>query len=254
MFPQEQGFKELTEALERHRKGTPLKTVHYYPPQQDTSPSSSTRPDPQNETDEGNQTDYTDDSHYPSSFASSRFGSSSSIPYTPPTHEVPDNYIADDEDAGLPGTKDLRNYSRKKARYFVRTHLRKPTLWRSHEHKGKDSSASRRRKETLPHVDREKDVENAAASQEVDGGGILSTLLNLYQRTDISGAITPTTTSNQSSRRSSFGGEDRAYSATNNESDRRRSAREKPPWSKAGKHLLCKAEKMLNYFCSEQNI
>lgn len=98
------------------------------------------------------------------------------------------------------------------------------------------------------------DVENAAVPQEVDGRGILSTLLNLYQRTDISGAITTTTTSNQSSRRSSFDGEDRAYSATNNESDRRRSPKEKPPWSKAGKHLLSKAEKMLNYFCSEQNI
>lgn len=146
----------------------------------------------------------------------------------------------------------MRNYSRKKARNFVRIHLRKPTLWRAREHKGKDSSASRRRKEPPPHVDREKDVENAAASQEVQGGGILSTLLNLYQRTDTSGAITPKTTSNQSSRRSSFDGEDRAYSAT--ESDRRRSPRKKPRWRKAGKRLLSKAKKMLNYFCSEQSI
>ncbi|KIM43997.1 hypothetical protein M413DRAFT_372556 [Hebeloma cylindrosporum] len=242
----EQGFKELTEALERHRKGTPLKTVHYYPPQEDASSSSSTGPDPQNETvDEGNQTDHTDDSHYPSSFASSRiFGSSSSQPYTPPTHEVPDNYINEDEDAGLPGTKDLRNYSRKKARDFVRT-LRRPSLSEAHEHKRKAGLANRRRKEPNVHVDRdkEKDVENGAAPQEPRGGGILSTLLNLYQHPDNSGAITPTTMSSQSSRRSSFDGEDR--SATDNESDGRRSPRGKPPWRKAAdktyeKLLSCK--------------
>lgn len=102
-------------------------------------------------------------------------------------------------------------------------------------------------------MDREKDIENAAAPQEVHGGGVLSTLLNLYQRTDISGTITPTTMSNQSSRRSSFDGEDRAYSG--DESEQRCLPREKPPWRKAGKRVCYpKAEKMLNYFCSEQNI
>ncbi|KAJ6453280.1 hypothetical protein C8R47DRAFT_940781, partial [Mycena vitilis] len=42
-----------------------------------------------------------------------------------PTHAVPGNYIGPQERAGLPGTSDLEDYSRRAATKVVRAHTRK---------------------------------------------------------------------------------------------------------------------------------
>lgn len=186
---QHDNFKELTEALERHRKGTPLKKVHYYPPQ---TPPSYVKSLPQqdgfrdvhlNEQDEAIDSEVSDRHSEPSSSRSSS-----------PTLDAPGQYISEDEDAGLPGTKDLKLFSFKKARRLVQAHLhRGPEFWNSRT--SLPSPEIKRSREGVS-IDNEKDTEDQEGSS-VEGKGILSTLLNLYLQRDQSH-------SEKSSRRSSI--------------------------------------------------
>ncbi|KAF8962896.1 hypothetical protein BDZ97DRAFT_1920221 [Flammula alnicola] len=195
-----EAFKELTEKLERHSRGTPLTNIHYYPPRQSGSPSSENQP---TTSDEADQTGYAD-TLYPSSAASSRFFDSlTSATFTPPrpSHGVPDNYIDENEDAGLPGTKDLRRYSFKKAQNVVQARLNGGSdLWRSRRGLSRQGDEARR-KEVRSHrhipTDTEKGLETEAGAPSSSGKGILSALLNLYHPPDA-------TPSNQPSRRSSL--------------------------------------------------
>lgn len=166
----------MTEALERHRaKGTPLKKVHYYPPQ-----ASSPTTDTNDEAEESSVSESESEEEtrhrrpYPKTPPNRFF----SYPPTPseasPTHEVPGNIIDEDEDAGLPGTKDLRQFSMKQAEKVVQKHTRT----RSGSH------SLRERRPTVEHRSQdifEKDAERHQVDSSIHGKGILSTLLNLYQ-------------------------------------------------------------------------
>ncbi|PPQ84955.1 hypothetical protein CVT25_004468 [Psilocybe cyanescens] len=171
-------FQELTEALERHRvKGTPLRKVHYYPPQTSTPT-----------TDTGDEAEETSSStseneevnrhrgHYPPPPPNRFFSYSPTPADASPTHEVPGNFIDEDEDAGLPGTKDLRQFSMKQAEKVVQKHMRT----RSDSHSLKERRRSIEHRDDQRHIS-EKDVEKHDADSSVHGQGILSTLLNLYQ-------------------------------------------------------------------------
>ena len=106
--------------------------------------------------------------------------------------------ISDDEDAGLPGTKDLRKFSYSKAEDVVQNHMK-------HRSAGLSTRMKRKKKvhDRQLSTDSEKDVENEGDQQRSgNSAGILSTLLNLYQQPDpdfSDGAL-----SYASSRRSSF--------------------------------------------------
>ncbi|KAH9475044.1 Pheromone-regulated membrane protein 10 [Psilocybe cubensis] len=169
-------FQELTDALERHRdKGTPLKKVHYYSPQSTTSTS-----DTDNEAEVSSispsesEPEIKGRRHYPNT-PPNRF---INYPPTPseasPTHDVPGNIIDEDEDSGLPGTKDLRQFSMKQAEQVVKKHIGKRS--RSHSLTGRRPTV-----EHQPHDIFEKDAERHPDDSSVHGKGILSTVLNLYQ-------------------------------------------------------------------------
>ncbi|KAF4622432.1 hypothetical protein D9613_009458 [Agrocybe pediades] len=187
-------FKELTDALERHRKGTPLKKVHYYPPQ--TPPSYSRNLPPTDDasfTQDEPETSQRNSRSFPTSFSEPSIISSRS---SSPTLNAPGQYISDDEDAGLPGTKDLKSYSFKKARQLVRAHLHRGSeFWNS-----RSSLASPEEGHSRRATDLEKDKGRTTGDDDepvVEGKGILSTLLNLYLQRD-------RTPSERSSRRSSM--------------------------------------------------
>ncbi len=191
---QPERFHALTEALEKHRRATPLKKVHYYPPIQSESASTLQVADEQNrDTESGFQAVDDRQRIYPESPAAS------STAFTPvPCHQVPDNYISDDEDAGLPGTKDLRKFSYSKAEDVVQNHMK-------HRSAGLSSRLKRKKKahDRQLSTDSEKDVENEGDQQRSgNSAGILSTLLNLYQQPDPD--ISDGALSYASSRRSSF--------------------------------------------------
>ena len=92
-----------------------------------------------------------------------------------PTHHVPNNFIDTLEDAGLPGTKSLQNFFRRKAAKLTKVYKQPGRLCRSittdgsekDNHKGEEG--------------RDRDAEGEAShSSGGDGGGILSTLLSLF--------------------------------------------------------------------------
>ncbi|EDR02469.1 uncharacterized protein LACBIDRAFT_309496 [Laccaria bicolor S238N-H82] len=157
------GFHKLTEALEKHRKATtPLTHVHYYPP----TPLS----------DSFTRDDIRPGGLYASSSAPSSVITFDSSPLTQPpspTHHVPNNFIDPLEDAGLPGTKSLQNFSRRKAAKLAKVYKHPSHLWRSitTDHSEKDN---RKGEEGW-----DRDVESEA-SHSSDGGGMLSTLLSLF--------------------------------------------------------------------------
>ncbi|KAF9473132.1 DUF1212-domain-containing protein [Pholiota conissans] len=157
-------FRVLTEKLEQHRRETPLQRVHYYPAPEPATPSVH---DAENESDISSE-DVEPDSLYPSS-------SASPLAFSPsePSHDVPDNRISDGEDAGLPGTKDLRRFSIDKAEQYVRAHVKKPQVTRGQRHTRRADP-----EKSKPH-DIESEADTMPSSPE--GGGILSALLNLYQ-------------------------------------------------------------------------
>ncbi|KAJ7745250.1 hypothetical protein B0H14DRAFT_3897529 [Mycena olivaceomarginata] len=107
-----------------------------------------------------------------------------------PTHEVPGNYIGPQEDAGLPGTSDLENYSRRAANQVVRAHTTR---------KGFFSGFGARRNYARAHSrtassDVEQDLHSAEPMNPAlgGGGGLLSALLTLYNDAGpASGTSTP---------------------------------------------------------------
>jgi hypothetical protein len=108
-------FAVLTNALEQYKRSALLTRVRYYDFEEPESPATY-------DTDDDvavSSADAHTDSLYPSPCASSI------APFTPsePTHDVPGNWIGEDEDAGLPGSKDLRDFSVKKAEHIVETHI-----------------------------------------------------------------------------------------------------------------------------------
>ncbi|CAA7264465.1 unnamed protein product [Cyclocybe aegerita] len=176
-------FLELTDALERHQRTTPLKQVHYYSPQS-SEPSSTHSPEP-----EVVRHHTRGDSFYLSSAGSSRtFASYSSSPdctrSPSPTHYVPGNYIGDSEDAGLPGTRDLRQFAKKKARTVVRGHI---GIVSAHgASRSEKGSRKLRRGGHRPDMD----PESAPASSPERGAGILTTILSLYGRPNAASSYT----------------------------------------------------------------
>ncbi|KDR66937.1 hypothetical protein GALMADRAFT_258828 [Galerina marginata CBS 339.88] len=176
-------FKELTAALERHRRETPLKKVHYYPPEDSPSPSSSGEI---SETDNSHSCCRLGDRHpyiNPSTAASSEyFDSTQSIPFIPPTRNVPGNDIEEEEDGGLPGTRNLRNFSMKKAQNLVKPHIRQSAPGRPRQYRKRQD-----RQNALDAVDgtKEKGVQ-VDKEPSLPSSGILSTLLKLYHQPNFS--------------------------------------------------------------------
>ncbi|KAJ7808071.1 hypothetical protein B0H14DRAFT_2525480 [Mycena olivaceomarginata] len=111
-------FQTLTTALEQHQSVSPTvpPRIHYFPPQRSALPPINTDHPPLN----------------PAPALSTASDSELSGPPSP-THEVPGNYIGPQEDAGLPGTSDLEDYSRRAANQVVRAHTMRKVLqqlWR----------------------------------------------------------------------------------------------------------------------------
>lgn len=183
----------MTEALECHRAGTPLRKVHVYSPQ-GSSPAS-----PEELSEE------TPDSGLSSRDDASLFSPSNTSTLTLPqtTHNVPENLIGEHEDAGLPGTKDLRRFSLRKAEDVVQAHLhRKPGVFQS-KSRFNPPHVARRRLRNLDDTGlaSDADVEGRQGGTTLQGGrGILSTLLNLYQHPEENAS----SVSSASSRTSSF--------------------------------------------------
>ncbi|PPQ97452.1 hypothetical protein CVT26_002800 [Gymnopilus dilepis] len=169
-----EGFKELTEALERHRAGTPLRKVHVY------SPQGSSVESPE-------EVEGVTESGVGSRDGASLFSPSntSTLTLPQPTHDVPENLIGEDEDAGLPGTKDLRRFSLKKAEDVVQAHLhRKPGFLRPKLNVLPRVPEQRQQRVSERREASDADVESGPEAAAYQGRGILSTLLNLYQHPD----------------------------------------------------------------------
>lgn len=165
--------------------------MYYYPPEEPVSPHAqdvhtedTSTPTPSKDT--------KTDSIYPAT-------PSRATTFSPaePSCRVPGNYIGEHEDAGLPGTKDLRDYAIEKAEHVVKNHIKRSNDISTRQDK--------RRKDHLQHGDPEKaaqsDIEKRTESPPPEGGGILSALLNLYRNYEHS-----LSSSTVSSRRSSFDG------------------------------------------------
>ncbi|KAJ6455277.1 hypothetical protein C8R47DRAFT_1228304 [Mycena vitilis] len=162
-------FETLTTALERHQSGTPsTPRIHYFPPQRPAGlPRISTNYPP---------------SHLSAATTASSDGEHSAPPS--PTHAVPGNYIGPQERAGLPGTSDLEDYSRRAATKVVRAHTRKGFFGgRLNLRKQKSARAD----DYFPahHRADNDDVEQALSegapmNPALGGGGVLSALLTLY--------------------------------------------------------------------------
>ncbi|KAJ3515068.1 hypothetical protein NLJ89_g1987 [Agrocybe chaxingu] len=175
-------FLELTDALQRHQITTPLKQVHYYSPQS-SEPSSTNSPEPEVLRHHARGDSF---SLYLSSAGSSRTFAphSLSLRSPSPTHYVPGNYIGDSEDAGLPGTKDLRHFASKKARTVIRGHIGTVS---AHGASRSQKGGSKLRRGGHPP---EMDPEGASESSPGRGTGILTTILSLYGRPDAANSYT----------------------------------------------------------------
>ncbi|KAF9448693.1 DUF1212-domain-containing protein [Macrolepiota fuliginosa MF-IS2] len=139
---------DLTEALEKYResKEKTWSKIHYYTPRTPMSPSDESTSPVISSDETSDAKDYFEGSRagialhyrsdtdysYPPSTTSSRThlqpGTSSGRPQEgsetqSPIHDVPGNYINPFEEAGLPGTRDLKKYSKYKAMSVVQTHL-----------------------------------------------------------------------------------------------------------------------------------
>ncbi|KDQ28417.1 hypothetical protein PLEOSDRAFT_1077263 [Pleurotus ostreatus PC15] len=139
--------------------------------------------------------------------------SNASCPPSPPKANVPDNYIDPSESAGVPLRDNPTSHAEKQAKQVVRAHTRKryfAGLRRKAQPSipGKSNVDDGIKKRDCAHpIDSIKDVEKLGEheSRRPMGGGVLSTLLTLYDHQQFpSGASTP-------SRRSSISedGEDR---------------------------------------------
>ncbi|KAF7341922.1 DUF1212-domain-containing protein [Mycena sanguinolenta] len=156
-------FENLTTALERHQSASPPPRIHYFPPRRgNTLPPINTDhlPEPQPQ------------------LSTASDGDPSAPPS--PTRQVPGNYISPHENAGLPGTSDLEHYSHRAASQVVRAHTRKGffsgfgAARRSKKQKSRDGDAR-------VQSDVEQDLPGAGPmNPPLAGGGLLSTLLTLY--------------------------------------------------------------------------
>ncbi|KAJ7629176.1 DUF1212-domain-containing protein [Mycena polygramma] len=167
-------FETLTTALERHQSGTPsTPRIHYFPPQRPAGlPRISTNYPP---------------SHLSAATTASSDGEHSAPPS--PTHAVPGNYIGPQERAGLPGTSDLEDYSRRAATKVVRAHTRKGLFHGLNLNLNRRKRADDNDDYAAGHhhwrADND-DVEQALAegapmmNPALGGGGVLSALLTLY--------------------------------------------------------------------------
>ncbi|KAJ7605375.1 hypothetical protein DFH06DRAFT_258887 [Mycena polygramma] len=167
-------FETLTTALERHQSGTPsTPRIHYFPPQRPVGlPRISTNYPP---------------SHLSAATTASSDGEHSAPPS--PTHAVPGNYIGPQERAGLPGTSDLEDYSRRAATKVVRAHTRKGFFGGRLNVRKQKARADDDDYAPVHHGHRRAendDVEQALSegapmmNPALGGGGVLSALLTLY--------------------------------------------------------------------------
>ncbi|KAF8196522.1 hypothetical protein BJ912DRAFT_955497 [Pholiota molesta] len=131
-------FQKLAEALEKHRRTRPLQKVHYYPPDEPVTPP--TQDVPAEDTSTPSK-DTEPDSMYPTT-------PSRATTFSPaePSRRVPDNYIDEHEDAGLPGTKDLRDYAIGKAEHVSYLPVK---LYRTYESPSPSSSAASSRRSSF---------------------------------------------------------------------------------------------------------
>ncbi|KAF7358538.1 DUF1212-domain-containing protein [Mycena venus] len=186
-------FENLTTALERHQSESPAggPRIHYFPPRRVTLPP------PIN-------TDPSAEQHaHPHALSTATTASSDGELSGPPspTHSVPGNYISPHEDAGLPGTSDLEDYSRRAANQVVRAHTRKGFLssfGAKRANLRKKKAAREGTGDDYPlraqaTSDVEQDLSGAAPMNPALGGGVLSALLTLYNDAEgtNSGASTP---------------------------------------------------------------
>ncbi|KAJ7751699.1 hypothetical protein B0H16DRAFT_1548054 [Mycena metata] len=208
-------FETLTTALERHQSLSPAPPeprIHYFPPR---------RAPPINTT------------HEQRLYAAPTFASESegglSVPPSP-TRLVPGNYISPHEDAGLPGTSDLEEYSRRAANKIVRAHTSRQgflaglggkRLRRQRRGKENDQGTTTttsthpyaRTHDRTASTDADTDVEsNLRGAAPMNpalgldgGGGVLSALLTLYNEGGDTG--TPTTATSIASIASTSGDE-----------------------------------------------
>ncbi|KAJ7860246.1 hypothetical protein B0H14DRAFT_3624004 [Mycena olivaceomarginata] len=172
-------FQTLTTALERHQSASPTvpPRIHYFPPRRGALPPINTDHPPSN----------------PAPALSTASDSEFSAPPSP-THEVPGNYIGPQEDAGLPGTSDLEDYSRRAANQVVRAHTTRKGFFggfgaRRHAKKqraregGDDYNSDYTRAHSwTASSDVEQDLHSAELTNPAlgGGGGLLSALLTLY--------------------------------------------------------------------------
>ncbi|KAJ6535102.1 hypothetical protein B0H19DRAFT_438018 [Mycena capillaripes] len=182
-------FETLTTALERHQSASPSPRIHYFPPRPAGLPRINTTHLPSEQ-----------HPHHLSATTLSSDGGHSCPPS--PTHEVPGNFIGPQEDAGLPGTSDLEDYSRRAANKVVRAHTRKGFFsarlnLRKQKAQARDGG-DRDRDYTRVHSraaseDVEQDLPGAGPMNPALGGGVLSALLTLYNDAGEtnSGASTP---------------------------------------------------------------
>ncbi|KAJ7127890.1 hypothetical protein C8R44DRAFT_830322 [Mycena epipterygia] len=172
-------FETLTTALERHQSTTPVPRIHYFPPRPPALPRINT-----------NQP-VIPPSEYSAHNHSAATTSSEGGPSAPgsPTHAVPGNYISPEEDAGLPGTRDVEDDSHRAASKVVRAHTRKGFF------SGFGVRRQNLQKQNGPHdstkeyarvhsrsgsADVEQDLRSAGPMNPALGGGVLSALLTLY--------------------------------------------------------------------------
>ncbi|KAJ7843969.1 hypothetical protein B0H13DRAFT_131525 [Mycena leptocephala] len=184
-------FENLTTALERHQSTSPsAPRIHYFPPRPATLSRINTHHPPILPSDQ---------SEHGLSTATASSDGDPSVPPSP-THQVPGNYIGPNEDAGLPGTSDLEDYSRRAASKVVRSHTRKGFFsgrLNLRKHKARDGGKSNSDYAPVDNRagsdDVEQNLSNSGPMNPALGGGVLSALLTLYNDTGEtnSGTSTP---------------------------------------------------------------
>ncbi|KAJ7440306.1 hypothetical protein B0H11DRAFT_545821 [Mycena galericulata] len=182
-------FETLKTALERHQAAPPVARVHYFPPRPAGMPRINT--DQPLELPSAPTTVSSD-------------GDASGPPS--PTRSVPGNYIGPHEQAGLPGTTNLEDYSHRTASKVVRAHTRKG-FFAGKLHFGGKQKEKQKQKQKQREAEAEAGHERDGGDVERNlgsippmnptlGGGVLSALLTLYNEADgtaASGASTPST-------------------------------------------------------------
>ncbi|KAJ8516926.1 hypothetical protein ONZ45_g5812 [Pleurotus djamor] len=195
-------FRNLATALEHHRSSSQLGQVDLHTPSSSLKLDITCPPEPphiQIDREDNTTSDLSD--------------TDPSVPPTPapPQHSVPDNYIEPTENAGLPGRENCEAFAEHQAAQVVRAHTRKGFLGlrrRKREPAVVNSAQAHTRDDRIKSKDfagsvnlndpNEKDVEQIGHAESPRplgvGGGVLSTLLTLYDsRNFASESSTPRT-------------------------------------------------------------